>query len=219
MDDGVIAQGGSQGGHQMADDLAVAVGYLKQWKFSSPTKPGELLPKLEFTGPKDRNYWLKNSQVRKFLQHEKQTYGINLGWTDDAEPSTAKKVTRWFLARNGTSDSPLKYAETLALGNGNQPSWVRHEVREFGIDLAYAKTPAFEWRILGGEVGKPIDPNEYAALYNTDIDEFLIFFDRNVGGDLGWPNSERWEDQIDDYIGKAVKKYAKKAYADFVASK
>ena len=202
----------------MADDLAVAVDYLKQWKFSSLAKPGSLLPKLEFSGPAARNYYLKNSQVRKFLQHEEQRWGINLGWTDDAEPSTAGKVTRWFLARNGTGNSPLKYGETLALGNGNQPSYVRHEVRDFGIDLAYARTPAFEWRILGGEVGEPIDPNEYAALYNTDIDEFLIHFDRDVGANLGWPSSKRWADQIGDRISTAVKKNLKKAYADFVGS-
>src|SRR4051812_4514834 len=89
---------------------------LKQWKFSGLAKPTQLLAKSSFEGPASRSYYLKNSKVRKFLQHEKQSLGINLGWTDDAEPGTAAKVSRWFFSRPTGGDKALTYGETVALG-------------------------------------------------------------------------------------------------------
>ena len=74
--------------------VQVATEYLKQWVMGS-TEHRVLRPKPEFAGLAERNYNLKNKQVRKFLQWEEQTFGINLGWTDDAEPATAKRVMRW----------------------------------------------------------------------------------------------------------------------------
>ena len=121
----------------MADSLSDAdvLEELKQWKVNRPSKPSRLLPKSGFGGPADRSYTLKNGKVRKFLQHEEQSVGINLGWTDDAEPSTGAKVARWFFARSGASDKPLVYGETLAIGNGGSPSFIRNKKRTAGIDL------------------------------------------------------------------------------------
>lgn len=197
-------------------DLQVVLDHLKQWKFSNLNKPATLVPKLEFGGPAGRNYYLKNAVARKFLQHEEQTFGINLGWTDDAEPETARKVTRWFLPRNGTSVSPIRYGERLALGLGKQPSYIRHERRSVGIDLDWSSSPVFEWRILGGEPGHPVDPTKYSALYNDDIKECLIFFDRTAGGDIGWPSSQTWRDQAEDALGRAFERRLQKAYDDLL---
>jgi hypothetical protein len=72
---------------QTADAKAVATEYLKQWAMGSNARRA-LQPKAEFAGPAERNYNLKNKRLRKFLQYEHQTFGINLGWTDDAEPAT-----------------------------------------------------------------------------------------------------------------------------------
>ncbi len=179
-------------------------------------KPDKLVPKLEFGGDAARNYYLKNSVVRKFLQHEEQKVGINLGWTDDAEPSTAQKVTRWFLARNGSATTPILYGERLALGNGKSPSFIRHETRTAGIDLDWSGGPVFEWRILGGEIGQPVDPNRYNALYNDDIDECLTFFDRTAGGDIGWPSSKTWMEQAEDRLREAVRNHLQRAYDDLM---
>ena len=66
---------------QAADGTAVATEYLKQWAMGSNARRA-LQPKAEFAGPAERNYNLKNKRLRKFLQHESQTFGINLGWTD-----------------------------------------------------------------------------------------------------------------------------------------
>jgi hypothetical protein len=197
--------------------LAVVLDHLKQWKFSSMAKPATLVPKLQFSGPADRNYFLKNSAVRKFLQHEKQRVGINLGWTDDAEPSTAVRVTRWFLPRNSTSTAPVRYGETVALGCGESPSYIRHETRDVGVDLAWTENPAFEWRILGGEIGEPVDPNQYSALYNADIKECLIFFDRDAGADIGWPSSKTFLEQAESMLRDAIKNHLREAYDDLMA--
>ena len=92
---------------QAADGTAVATEYLKQWTMGS-TAHRALRPKPEFAGLAERNYNLKNKRVRKFLQWEEQTFGINLGWTDDAEPATAKRVMRWFCTRNSRDDKPVR---------------------------------------------------------------------------------------------------------------
>jgi hypothetical protein len=181
---------------------------LMQWNISGPSKPSRLLPKSSFEGPADRSYTLKNKKVRKFLQHEEQQYGINLGWTDDAEPTTAAKVARWFFTRKGGSDGPLAYGETLALGNGKQPSFIRYKERTVGINLDWSETPVFEWKLGGGTVGQRINPKDYLAIYNAKGGEFLIFFDRTRGGDIGWPSSKTWGKQLTDELLEQAKKKA-----------
>jgi hypothetical protein len=184
---------------------------LKQWKFSSPAKPSHLLPKSSFEGPAGRNYNLKNKKVRKFLQGEKQAVGINLGWTDDAEPATATNAARWFFARKGGGDGPLTYGETVAIGSGKKPSFIRHEERSIGINLGWSDTPVFEWKLAGGPAGDKIDPNVYLAIYNENASEFLIFFDRTAGGDIGWPSSETWGHQLKGELLEQAKEAALKA--------
>jgi len=101
------------------DTAAETAAHWKQWIIGADVRGRPVLPKHDFGGPKDRSYNLKNSKVRKFLQWERQTFGINLGWTDDAEPETGRKVARWFFARAGNSNEPIKYGESIAIGNGN----------------------------------------------------------------------------------------------------
>jgi hypothetical protein len=84
-------------------DAQRAASYVKQWKFD-PNRPHHpLRAKTDFNGPANRNVNLTNSMERRFLQWEHQTWGINLGWTDDASPATAKRVSRWFFTRKDTT--------------------------------------------------------------------------------------------------------------------
>ncbi len=184
---------------------------LKQWKISTPTAPTRLWPKPNFDGPAERNYTLKNKRVRKFLQNETQRFGINLGWTDDAEPVTAAKVARWFFARNGGASGPLVYGETVAIGNGRKPSFIRYEQRTVGINLGWSDTPVCEWKLVGGPAGTEIDPTRYLAIYNEKAEEFLVFFDRTAGGDIGWPSSQTWGAQLSGELLEYAKKEALKA--------
>ena len=63
---------------------AEVAGYLKQWMFDpNNAQQHPLFPKPDFNGPADRNTNLKNKAQRLFLQWEKQTFGINLGWNYD----------------------------------------------------------------------------------------------------------------------------------------
>ncbi|HVQ91931.1 MAG TPA: hypothetical protein VMU51_12930 [Mycobacteriales bacterium] len=186
--------------------------HYKQWMIGTD-QSGFVLPKARFTDSASRSYNLKNARIRKFLQHEKQTFGINLGWTDDAEPETGRKVARWFFARSGPDTGPIKFGETIAIGNGMDPSFIHYEHRTVGINLSWSNTPVFEWKILGGKPGQPVEVHKYWAIFNTKSEggEVFIFFDRTVGGDIGWPSSKTWGAQLKDLGMDLAESAAKQA--------
>lgn len=193
-------------------DVDVVVDLLKQWVILADHTPkgGPIRPKTTFEGPADRNYQLKNKLLRKFLQWEDQV-GMNIGWTDNAEPSTATKVQRWFFRRDGENETPIRYGELLAIGYGKDPSWVCHESRTVGVNLQYHNDPCFQWQLLGGAKGQQIKTGEYLAIYNTKAKECFIFMDRTVGGDVGWPSSKTWGEQFQDKLGELAGKALEKA--------
>ncbi len=187
-------------------DAKTAAGYLKQWRFD-PNHPGHLLyAKSSFDGPARRNTNLKNSMEHRYLQWEHQTFGINLGWTDDASAATAVRVSRWFFTRKDTTH-PIRYGNTVALGNGQSPSYIRYADRTFGINLDWSSTPRYEWKLLGGKKGQVVRSGDRLAIYNTVTKQPLIYFDRTVGGDIGWPNSETWGQQISDAVMAFIKEH------------
>ncbi len=179
---------------------------VQQWTFGGGAKGVEIRTKAAFEGQTDKNYTLKSRDPRKFLQHEEQDVGINLGWTDDAEPSTAAKVRRWFLSRRAGSGT-IKYDEPFALGNGKSPSFIRYEKRTAGINLSWSEKPVYEWRALGGTAGTPVKTGEYIGLFNDKAKEFFIYFDRTAGGDIGWPSSKTWTQQGKDRAKKAAESW------------
>jgi hypothetical protein len=185
--------------------------FYKQWSFDSG-QAGFLMPKARFADSTSRNYNLKNGSIRKFLQYEKQTLGINLGFTVNAEPATAKKVTRWFAARNGDLSQPVRFGETVAIGYGTEPSFVYYKTRDFGINLDWSKGAKYEWKILGGKVGQPVDQRKYWALYNTVAKEPRLYFDRSgPTGDIGWPSSKTWGQQLKELGIELAEKAAQEA--------
>ena len=197
----------------LTDNMTMVVDYLKQWRFDPNNQPHDLFPKPKFVGPAERNYNLKNVRTKKFLQWERQALGINLGWTDNAAPATAKKVARWFLARSGTSQTPVKYGELIALGYGKDPSFVRYEDRAVGINLGWSSSPAFEWKLLGDNGGRSVSSQDWLAIYNEKAGECLLYFDRSIGGDVGWPSSQTWTDQLPGELMQAVRDHWKEAVA------
>ncbi|MFC7543111.1 hypothetical protein ACFQU2_31675 [Siccirubricoccus deserti] len=88
---------------------------------------------------------------------------------------------------------------------------MRHENRTVGVNLGWSKTPVYEWKILGGTAGTPVQAGQNVALFNEKANECLIYFDRTAGGDIGWPTSQRWEDQLKSLAVKTGKEAAKKA--------
>ena len=188
----------------LTDQGQVLAEHLKQWAIGGG-KDGVVVAGWGYT--------LKCKLNRKFLQYEHQAFGINLGWTDDAEPETARKVARWvFVPQDGGTQ--LAYGEHIAMGFGKEPSFVRYEERSVGINLGWSKTPVFEWRVLGGPEGEPVHAGKYLVLFNTRASgtgEALIHFDRTAGVNLGWPTSKTWGDQAIDLIVSKLKDEAKKA--------
>jgi hypothetical protein len=197
-------------------DAERAASYVKQWKFD-PKKPHHpLRAKTDFNGPTNRNVNLKNSMERRFLQWEHQTWGINLGWTDDASPATAARVSRWFFTRKDTTH-PIRYGDKIALGYGSAPSYIYYAHRTVGIDLDWSYTPRFEWKLLGGKIGTQVRSGDWLAIYNTETKQPLIYFDRTVGGDIGWPDSETWPDRIADVAMRFLRDHWKEGVAYLIS--
>lgn len=192
---------------------AEVAGYLKQWMFDPNHTHHPLRAKPDFNGPADRNTNLKNSFTRKFLQWEEQTFGINLGWTSDAEPATAVRVSRWFFTRPADDSSPIRYGQSVALGYGISPSYIYYAERTFGINLDWSSTPRFDWKLLGGKIGEEVRSGDLLALYSQTAQDCLIYFDRTVGADIGWPGSETWTQEIEDAVMQAIKDHWKEAVA------
>ncbi|WP_433295571.1 hypothetical protein ACQP2F_36155 [Actinoplanes sp. CA-030573] len=182
---------------------------LKQWRIGVD-RPGNVLPKRRFEDYPDRSYNLKGLKPRKFLQYEEQQFGINLGWTDDAEPATARRVARWFLARPGTANGPLLYGEPVALANGKDPSFLRYKTRQFGINLDWSHDPVFEWKVAGGKAGQPVHTADNVAIYNSRVDvegghgDFFVHFQRQIGANIGWTTSPSWFDQLEQELKKLL---------------
>lgn len=205
----------------MTDDLNVkaVITKYRQWKFDAPdSSRTNLRSKNSFGGPADRNYNLFNNDERRYLQWEKQTWGINIGWTDDATSNTAIKVRRWFFDNRGPDTQPIHYGETIALGNGGDPSFLRYAERTVGINLKWSDDPVHEWRILGGRIGAPVLTGDSVAIFNEVANDFFIFFDRSLGGDIGWPTSQTFGEQLSDIAKKAAMDAAKTALIAGVAA-
>ena len=158
-------------------------------------------------------YQLKNGKARRFLQYEKQgTFGgINLGWTDDAGLETGTRVSQWTFIRQGNHQQPLRYGEPVAIRW--KDDYIYHGHREVGINLKWSDNPVYEWRILGGTPGTPVSRQDWVCVFNTMSEggEPLIYFDRTVGGDIGWPSSRTWGQQLKE-IGTDLGKEAIFAY-------
>ena len=189
-----------------AEKVQPLVRLFTQWTIGH-TGSGEVLSKAHFDDRPARNYALFNPNPRRFLQYEDQTWGINLGWTDDASEATGQKVARWFFAKPNGTGGPVRYGDRIALANGRGRSFLRHEGRTFGIDLDWSGPPIYEWRILGGPTGTPVRQGELVAILNLKIREFFVYFDRNIGADIGYSDSHRWEDILPEPLRALIKEY------------
>ena len=149
--------------------------------------------------PAPGNYYnLKGLKNRKFFQYEKQGAGrgINLGWTNNATALTAKTKGKWFFHRPGGDKSPLVYGEPIAIAwyrGRSKSNYIRYASRTIGINLDWSKRPVFEWTIFGGKLGEPVRVGQdRVILYNKKHCRPMIYFNRTAGGDIGWPDSKRW---------------------------
>ncbi|MCW8943377.1 MAG: hypothetical protein OQL27_01315 [Sedimenticola sp.] len=155
-------------------------------------------------------YNLKGLQNKKFLQYERQGTGrgINLGWTNNASAQTAQKQSRWIFVpkdQSGrvsdigapTRKTPIRFGERIAIAwipkKKSKIEWkfIKYAKRTFGINLDWSSTPRYEWTILGGKPGEIVDRGQdKVIIYNLVNKQPLVYFPRNIGGHIGWPNSK-----------------------------
>ena len=95
----------------------------------------------------------------------------------------------------------------------HSPSYIYYAERTFGVNLDWSATPRFDWQLLGGKTGQEVRSGDWLALYNQTARDCLIYFDRTVGGDIGWPSSETWTDEIEDVVMQAIRDHWKEAVA------
>ena len=178
-------------------EIQRAAEFFKQWTILDPNgAQTDIRP--------DRRYLLKNSTNRHFLFLKSQRFGINLGFTDDAEPATAKKVVHWsFLNQSRT---PVKYGEPVAIRCKDGYLYYGH--REVGINLLWSDSPVFEWRLLGGRPGTAVKTRDWFCIFNPHPGngEPMIYFKREVGGNIGWPSSRTLLDQGLDWAKETVQR-------------
>lgn len=161
-------------------------------------------------------YNLKGKTIRKFFQREKQRFGIDLGWSENASKKSALQKSRWMfvpqdsMKRPGQRDfspairaRPLLYGEKLAIAwqplSRNPSVWsktrlwdfIKYTKRRNGINLDWKGEPVYEWVILGGKPGTPIQKGkDWVVIYNLKHKQPLIYFKyRSNAGHIGWPDS------------------------------
>lgn len=201
---------------------------FKQWKFGRAFLRGQvpvmdhrsqpLMPRRASENHSDNNYFLSNKKTGKFLQYESQTWGINLGWTDDNEAKTAAQVSKWFFT-NKDGSGPVRYGDLVALGwTENDKPYVRYGHRNVGINLDWSDSPEFEWKILGGKNNEPVQLGDQVAIFNIKSEggEVFIYFDRTLGGDIGWPSSETFFEQFKDAAKDLIEEVGAKRAKELV---
>jgi hypothetical protein len=122
---------------------------------------------------------LKHRNQKRYLQWEEQTFGVNLGYSDDASPQTARAKARWFFKRPSGS-GPVWYGEAVAMGFGTHPSFYKYANTAIGVNVENTGTPSYEWRFIGGSgtAGTPVKTGEWPAIYNDIKGNFRAYFDR-----------------------------------------
>lgn len=188
------------------EEACILMAPYRQWMIGA-NSTGSLYTKPSWNGPATSSYNLKGLINKKFLQYEKQgaAGGINIGWTSNASASTAKKRAKWFFSRMSSSKKPIQYGEALSFAwGGSKSSFLKYSKRTVGINLDWSSKPSYEWTILGGKPGTPVRKGkDLVIIYNIKHQQPLIWFDRTVGGHIGWPDSKTWKEQA----WKKVKKH------------
>ena len=132
---------------------------VRVWKFG--VDQANVLSWNNYTN--NQGYHLFCTTNGKFFTYVDVNFGINVGFKDKGDNKTH------FRLPDGQEREILS-GESVALGIGGSPSFIKSAKRDVGIDLKYEKEPAYEWRIFGAdsELGKPIPENAPVALCNDE---------------------------------------------------
>jgi len=104
---------------------------------------------------------------------------INLRWGD---PGNSDNIR---FRRESGSTEPIKFEEPIAI-HIRQGNFLVYQRGRAGINLGWANTPKFEWRILGGKAGDVIVTGKKVGLYSTVEKDSLMYEPRDWGINLKW---------------------------------
>ncbi|MBA4158075.1 MAG: hypothetical protein H0X65_11440 [Gemmatimonadetes bacterium] len=154
-------------------------------------------------------YSLLCSANKQHLTWVKQRVGVNLGYTSNAQE---RKVH--FLLPDGKQRDILT-GEPVAFGIGGGEAYLKYAERTIGINLAWTKSPVFEWRLYDdtGRKGAPIPTGARIAIVNEKVEpsaDFLVYLDRPTGGDVGWTTSPDFWKRVQDIAEKTAVEAFKK---------
>jgi hypothetical protein len=108
------------------------------------------------------------------LTHSNQTFGVDLDWS--------KYPTLWKIEAQGGPHVMYGQAVALRVWGGG---WLKYGNQTWGVDLQLSSTPAYEWYVVGGIPGNPIDNGEF-ALWNNTTHDYLVLSHQTWGVDLNW---------------------------------
>jgi hypothetical protein len=128
-------------------------------------------------------YVLKNITVGKHVGYGRREYGVNLVW-DAPLPVDDGNVR--FDSRAGSG--VLKMGEPVAVyvkGGG----YLYYKEREYGINLEYSLTPAYQWEFCGDGSAGTTTPAKFrtnVSLYNSKTQDYVAYCKREYGINLRW---------------------------------
>ncbi len=145
---------------------------IEQWCLLAE-KPGALLS--------NTYYALKNTITNKALECGFVTKGIQLVWGE--EPLRYPVA---FEKADASNRSPLRFGDKVAIlmkGKG----YLVSRGRGYGINLAWSKTPNFQW-LIGPEnaIGEDLSTECVFRLFNTVVGECVLHYPRSNGVSLRW---------------------------------
>jgi hypothetical protein len=129
---------------------------------------------------------LYNTVHKKYVMYGRRKYGINLVWTKSTSFGTEGWKPFYFSRKNKDDKSLLKYGELVAM-NAHRGGYIKYKKRRNGINLVWSKTPVYQWKITGGEIGMEIEATHGAVgLYNTKHKDHIVYCKRSRGINLRW---------------------------------
>jgi hypothetical protein len=124
-------------------------------------------------GTGDLANWARSNSYKELI-HANQWFGVDLDWS--------QHPTLWKIEAQGGPHVMKGQAVALRVWGGG---WLKHGNQTWGVDLVLSSTPAYEWYVLSGQPGSPIDSGKF-ALWNSAARDYLVAAHQTWGVDLDW---------------------------------
>jgi hypothetical protein len=150
-------------------------------------------------------FTMKNVTDKETLKYGSRRWGINLVWD---KGTSLNNVT---VEKAG--GGPIAYGDPVAV-KVNGGGYLKYGHRSVGVNLTWSGSPVYEWRIAGGDPGKPVSLSSPFALLNDVEHDALIYGSRPAGINLVWMK-DYGKTTIDRAVG-ALSGAGKKLLAEYL---